>query len=229
MAGQGSYRPVPQSGKNRLNQTPSAISRINLVAPLIPYVTIGIGFLILHNAWISILGYHLGMLIVLLLAREKIPFHQIWKSHNYKVLLVTTFLGVAGGLLLYLLWPLLGVPVDINQFLHNIGLTRGLWPYFIAYFILVNPWLEEYYWRGYLGSNSKGITLNDLLFSGYHILVLAGTISVIWVLIVFLVLCLGAWFWRQVNRWNQGLLTSIVSHIAADASVIFTIYLMTIV
>jgi uncharacterized protein len=212
-----------------LNQTLTAISKTRLVAPLIPYITIAIGFLILHNAWISILSYHLGMVLVLLLAGEKIRFRLIWKSRNHKVLIFSTILGILGGLLLYLLWPFLGIPADINQFLHDIGLTTSTWPCFIAYFILVNPWLEEYYWRGYLGSDSKRLTLNDLIFSGYHVLVMVGTISAIWVLIVFVVLCLGAWFWRQVNHWNQGLLTSIVSHVTADASVIFTIYFMTTV
>jgi hypothetical protein len=208
-------------------QARTAAIETRIWAPLVPYITIGIGFLILHNAWISILGYHLGMVLVIWLTGRKYPRSQTWKSRNKIILIAMSALGGMGGILLYLFWPLLGIPADVNQFLHNIGLTETLWPYFIAYFILVNPWLEECYWRGYLGSDSKRITLNDLLFSGYHILVVAGTISVAWVIVVFVVLCVGAWFWRQVNRWNRGLLASIISHFAADAGVILTIYFMT--
>lgn len=210
--------------------TKSASSATNSVlikriwAPFIPYIPIGIGLLILHNAWIAILGYHLSLVIILVIAERKISFTQIHESSNYKILIITSFLGGLGGLLLYLIWPLLAIPGDINLYLQNIGLTTGVWPYFIAYFVLINPWLEEYYWRGYLGSNSKWITLNDLLFSGYHIMVLAGKIDVIWLIIVFIVLSSGAWFWRQANKWNQGILASIVSHIAADISVILVIY-----
>jgi hypothetical protein len=196
-------------------------------APLIPYITIGIGLLVLHNAWIAILGYHLGMVIILLWAGEKISFSQIRESRNYKILIFASLLGVSGGLLLFLLWPLLSIPRDINLYLQNIGLTATVWPYFIAYFILINPWLEEIYWRGYLGANSKRIILNDLLFSGYHVVVLAEKINIVWLITMFIVLSLGAWFWRQGNRWNQGLSASIVSHVAADISVILTIYFMT--
>lgn len=214
-------------GGANLEQTRTAISSKWKWATLVPYGTIGIGLLGLHNVWFSILGYHLGMIIVLLLAGPQISFRQVWRSRNYEILIVTSAFGGMGGLLLYLFWPLLGIPGDISQYLQNRGLTTAAWPFFLAYFILVNPWLEEYFWRSYLGSNSKNLTLNDLLFSGYHILVLVGVISVVWIIMVFVVLCMGAWFWRQANRWNQGLLASVVSHLAADATVIFAIYFMT--
>jgi len=159
---------------------------MRILAPLLPYITVGVGLVALRNAWVAILSYHLCMVIILFFARTKIPFTQIHARSNYKILIVVSILGGAGGLLLYLFWPLLAIPKDISIYLQNIGLTSSIWPYFLVYFILVNPWLEEYYWRGYLGSNSQNITLNDLLFSGYHIIVLAGKIDIIWLVIIFL-------------------------------------------
>jgi hypothetical protein len=214
--------------RTKLASPINSILNMRILAPILPYITVGSGLLALRNAWVAILGYHLCMVIILFFARTKIPFTQIHSRSNYKILIVVSILGGAGGLLLYLLWPLLAIPKDISLYLQNIGLTSSMWPYFIVYFILVNPWLEECYWRGYLGSNSQSITLNDLLFSGYHIIVLAGKIDIIWLVIIFFILSLGAWFWRQANRWNQGISASIVSHIAADASVILTIYFLTI-
>jgi hypothetical protein len=120
-------------------------------------------------------------------------------------------LGLAGGLFLYLLWPSIGIPEDINAYLQNIGLTKERWPYFIAYFLLINPWLEEYYWRGYLGSYSKRVVIEDVLFSGYHVMVLAGKIEIIWLIAILIVLSLIAWLWRQANRWSRGLLPSLMS------------------
>lgn len=213
-----------------MSKTKLTISTINFIsnkriwAPLAPYLTIGTGLLILNNAWIAILGYHLSIIIILFFARIKISLKQIYGNKNHNILIITSILGGFSGLLLYLLWHFLTIPKDINIYLHNIGLTTALWPYFMAYFAMVNPLLEEYYWRGYLGSNSKWITLNDLLFSGYHIMVIAGKIGVMWLIIVFIALSLGAWFWRQANRWNQGLSASIVSHISGDISVILAIY-----
>jgi hypothetical protein len=210
-----------------LEQTRKEISGIRLWAPLIPYVTIGTGLLILHNVWIAIVSYHLCMGAILLLTKSKFPSKPVPKTRNYKILVVAAFLGGAGGLLLYLLWPLLGIPRTINLYFQQIGLDQAVWPYFIAYFVLINPWLEENYWRGYLGSYSRRITLNDVLFSGYHLIVLAGKINTIWLISVFVILILGSWFWRQANGWSHGLAPSIISHVVADASIIGIIYFMT--
>ncbi len=197
------------------------------IAPIIPYFTVGIGLLLFNNAWIAIISYHFGMIAIILLSREHIPFRTLLLSTNYKIPLLTAVLGATGGILLYILWPLLSIPPDINIYLQNIGLTPRAWPIFLAYFILVNPWIEEYFWRGYLGSNSKFITFNDIFFSGYHVIVMAGKVEIIWLLAVFFALLFGAWFWRQTNRISHGLLSSLVSHFSADITVIITIYLLT--
>jgi membrane protease YdiL (CAAX protease family) len=86
------------------------------------------------------------------------------------------------------LWPWLAVPPAINSHLQSIGLTADSWPYFIAYFIIINPWLEEFFWRGFLVNLSRKIVLNDLLFAGYHLLVLAGTMDAVWLAAIFLIL-----------------------------------------
>ncbi len=198
-----------------------------VIAPIIPYITVGIGLLFLHNAWIAIIAYHLGMIIVVLFSREKIPLMTILSSTNYKIPLFTAMIGASGGILFYILWPILAIPPDINIYLQNIGLSQTSWPLFLVYFILVNPWLEEYYWRGYLGSNSKRIILDDIFFSGYHVIVMAGKVEIVWLLVLFVVISFGAWFWRQSNRISHGLLPSLVSHLAADITIILTIYRMT--
>ena len=50
------------------------------------------------------------------------------------------------------------------------------WLLFIAYFSLVNPFIEEYFWRGVLGSNTKKFYIGDLVYAGYHALVLWGKV-----------------------------------------------------
>ena len=195
-----------------------------ILPPLIPYITIVIGLLIFHNAWLAILSYHAGMVAVLCLAKAGISPKKVFGSDTLWIPLITALVGLSGGLLLYLLWPLLSVPEDIYLYLSSIGMNEQTWPVFLAYFITINPLIEEYYWRGYLASATKCLTLNDLLFSGYHLLVLAGHMEAIWLFAVFFVLAIGAWFWRQMNRLNGGLLASTVSHIAADIAVMLTIY-----
>jgi membrane protease YdiL (CAAX protease family) len=195
-----------------------------ILPPIIPYITIGIGLLIFHNAWLAILGYHIGMVAVLFLSKTGISLKQVFQGNRLWIIFITALAGATGGILLYMLWPLLSVPDDINLYLQSIGLNERTWPAFLAYFILINPWIEEYYWRGYLAADAKGIAVNDLLFSGYHLIVLAGQMETIWLIVVFFGLTIGAWFWRQMNRLNGGLLASTISHITADVTVILTIY-----
>jgi len=195
-----------------------------ILSPLIPYLAVIIGFLIFRNAWLTVLGYHAGMILVLLLSNTRPPLKTVFKGNHFWIPCITFLIGACSGVVLYLLWPYVSLPPDINVFLRSLGLTGVSWLVFIAYFSLVNPFIEEYYWRGYLGSTAKGITLNDMLFSGYHLIVLAGLIGNIWLFVVFAGLTLGAWFWRQMNRLNGGLLASVVSHLAADTAIVLTIY-----
>ncbi|MFH0768589.1 MAG: CPBP family glutamic-type intramembrane protease [Chloroflexota bacterium] len=195
-----------------------------ILLPIIPYITIGIGLLVFHNAWLAILGYHAGMVAVISLSKTGMDIKRAFQGKRYWVLFISALAGAGGGILLYVLWPQLSVPDDINSYIRSIGLNERTWPVFLVYFILINPLIEEYYWRGYLAGVAKGISLNDLLFSGYHLIVLAGQIETIWLIVIFFSLTIGAWFWRQMNRLNGGLLASTISHITADLTVILTIY-----
>ncbi len=195
-----------------------------ILPPSIPYITISIGLLVFHNAWLAILGYHTGIVAVISLSKTRIAIKGAFQGNRYWIHFITALTGAGGGILLYILWPLLSVPDDINSYIRSIGLNELTWPVFLTYFILINPLIEEYYWRGYLATEAKGIALNDLLFSGYHLIVLAGQMETIWLIVVFCGLTIGAWFWRQMNMLNGGLLASIISHITADITVILTIY-----
>jgi len=195
-----------------------------ILPPFIPYVIISIGLLVFHNAWLATLGYHAGIVIVIALSKAKIPIKRAFQGKKPWLLLMTALAGAGSGMLLYVLWPLLSLPNDFNSYIRNVGLNQQTWPVFLAYFIAINPLVEEYFWRGYLSDSSKKVVPNDLLFSGYHLIVLAGRIETIWLIAVFFVLVVGAWFWRQANRVNGGLLASIISHTTADLSVMLTIY-----
>jgi len=195
-----------------------------ILPPIIPYITIGIGLLVFHNAWLAILGYHTGMVAVISLSKTGIAIKRAFQGNSYWISFITALAGAGGGILLYILLPLLSVPDDINSYIRSIGLNEQTWPMFLAYFILINPLIEEYYWRGCLGGDAKGIALNDLLFSGYHLIVLAGQMETIWLIVVFFGLTIGAWFWRQMNKLAGGLLASTISHLTADITVILTIY-----
>ena len=194
------------------------------VSPLIPYLTVGLGVFVFHNAWVAILSYHVGMLGLLFLSGYKISLRRAYSGKTVWLPVLGAVAGAASGIALYFIWPMLSIPADISKYVAGFGINSATWPFFLVYFILVNPFIEEYFWRGYLASPSRFFTLNDVLFAGYHLLVLTGQISTFWLIGSFAVLTIAAWAWRQVNRVNGGILASTVSHWTADIMVILTIY-----
>jgi len=198
-----------------------------ILPAFIPYLAITIGFLVFENAWLAMLGYHAGIAAYLVCSKTKIDLRHTFGSKNPRLLALGLAAAAAVSSCLYLFWPLLGIPEDISQYLNNTGLNGHTWPVFLAYFIIVNPPLEEYFWRHCLASPQKRPVLHDLLFAGYHLLVFYSLVAPVWLILVFLGLTAGAWFWRQLNRGNGGILASYTSHLAADIIVILTIYFKT--
>ncbi len=163
---------------------------------------------------------------VILFSRPGSAAKVSYRGNGSSIPIGAAVAGACAGLLLYMLWPSLGFINDPDSYVRTIGLNERTWPAFLAYFILTNALIEEYYWRGYLGSVGKRIGLNDLMFAGYHVLVLASLIEPVWLLGAFVCLTAGAWLWRQMNHLNGGLLASTVSHLTADATVILTVFYM---
>ena len=137
-----------------------------ILLPIIPYITVGIGLLVFHDAWLAILGYHTGMVAVCLLSKTGITMKQAFQGNRFWIFFITALAGASGGILPYILWPLLSVQDDINFYIRSIVLSERTWPAFLAYFIFINRWIEKYYWRIHLAPATKKIALNDLLFSG---------------------------------------------------------------
>jgi hypothetical protein len=105
-----------------------------------------------------------------------------------------------------------------------LGLSGLTWPFFIAYFALVNPWLEEPYWRALFTSPSPYPALIDFLFAGYHLIILVLFVSPPWMFLAFIILTLASWFWRQVSRYTGSLLPAALSHLLADFSILMVLY-----
>jgi hypothetical protein len=199
-------------------------STVKKLAPFLPYLAVLCGLYWLHSAWVAVLLYHLG--IVVMLSGEKQWAHGRTLFAGYAPWQVpaTALGGIGAGAVLYLLWPLLGMPAAFGGKLAGFGLTSSLWPFFFGYFILVNPWLEELYWRAYLGHSSLRPAWNDLCFAGYHLLVLAFFVRWPWLLLTLCALVAVAWIWRQLARQQHGLCAPMLSHVFADAGTMAVIY-----
>lgn len=190
----------------------------------LPYLAVFLGMIFWHSAWGALLGFHLALLPVLLPNRRTIS-PRFFSSVSLKLLLPALLVGLLAGPSLWLLWPLAGLPADFSARVAALGLTGIVWLPFILYFTLVNPWLEEAYWRQVLTSASKFPALVDFLFAGYHLIILGLFVSLPWLCFTFIILTLAGWFWRQVSRYTDSLLPAVVSHLLADFSILLVLYL----
>jgi len=197
------------------------------LAPSLVYIAVGIGIFYFRNAWVALLGFHIAILSSLLIARPDIPISTLRESHNRKWMVLSTLLCGSSGVTLFFLWNEFGLGADFSAQVESMGLNSLTWPFFIAYFGLVNPFVEEYFWRGYLGNPTKGLDRSDFLYAGYHALILIGKLPAGWILYGLVVLVTAGWFWRQIMRKDQGLLAPVLGHMAADFTILLTVYLHT--
>ena len=195
------------------------------MAPLIPYLAVASGMYGARSAWAALGLYHAGMLIALATQRHGrfVQGKSQLKSHW---LPVVTAVFAMGGVLLYALWPLLGRDGSmLADRLAMFGVTRKTWPYLAVYFCFANSTIEELFWRGHLGSDTRLITSNDIYFAGYHSFVMIAFANPLWALPVFIACTFGGWLWRRLRLLSGGLVLPILTHIAADASIVVAVHL----
>jgi hypothetical protein len=196
------------------------------LTPISPYLAVGIGVFWFHQAWLALLGFHFAIVFSLLVAKPQLPVKVLFKSNNIRWVLLSIILCSSSGISLYVLWSSFEVVSDLPAQIEALGLTSSTWPLFIAYFALVNPLIEEYFWRGYLGSPAKGLYVSDFLYSGFHGLVLMNKMPAGAVIFSLIVLVLVGWFWRQIARIDGGLLAPGLGHMAADFTILMAVYRM---
>ncbi|MDJ0766362.1 MAG: CPBP family glutamic-type intramembrane protease [Myxococcota bacterium] len=205
----------------------NAGSKRKIIAALIPYFSVAIGLYMLKSAWIAMLVYHVGICLALAAYRDWAAVKSLlsgFKGRRF-VLLMPVYLSV--GVILYYVWPVAKLDhVVLADRLRAFGLDPGRMWGFITYYCMVNATLEEVFWRGSLMDTAKRPSLGDLLFSGYHVLVMALFVSWFWNIVSFALLAGAAWIWRNVARSTGGLALPWLTHMIADASVMAAVYLI---
>ena len=197
------------------------------IAPALAYLAVGLGIFQFHSAWGALVGFHVAIIFSLLIARPNIPIVILLKNTKIKWIVLSVLLCGSSGIALYFLWNQFGFVSDLPAQVESLGLTSSTWMPFIAYFALVNPFVEDYFWRGYLGSETKKLHISDFMYSGFHALVMIGKVRMDAVLFGLSMLVLAGWFWRQLLREDHGLLAPVLGHMAADFTILMAVFNMT--
>ena len=195
-------------------------------APFLAYLAVGIGLFVFHSAWGALLGFHIAIIASLLIVKPNIPITTLFKNNNIKWIFLSILLCGGSGATLYFLWDSFGFASDLSKQISLLGLNASNWLVFIAYFALVNPFIEEYFWRGYLGSKTKSLHSSDFLYAGFHALILINKVQVRSIIFGVSVLVFAGWLWRQIVRMDEGLLAPVLGHMAADLTILVTVYKM---
>lgn len=205
----------------------SVLYSTQLIALVTPYFVVFLGWNILQNAWYAMLGYHLLIVLFLVLnMSSRYTWTNLFGTWKPLWLLTTAAASAGSGVVLYLIWPLLNTRLSLQALTEAVGLSGSAWYLFVVYFCLVNTWLEELYWRGYLGNSSRGVHITDFAFAGYHCLVISAVTTWPWQLLTIGVLVVAAWWWRQAVRTCEGLAIPILAHGIADTSVMIALTLI---
>jgi membrane protease YdiL (CAAX protease family) len=205
----------------------SALRSKNVTA-LIPYITILFGLNILKNAWVAILLYHAAILIVLMRNNNRWHFKRLLRGWNWRIGIPLSIASISSGLVLYYVWPLVSIDgSELSVILGDYGLSGSSWIIFMIYYCIGTPILEEVFWRGYLLTPGRYPSGPDILFAGYHILVLILFLKPLPIIAVFLSLVIVAWIWRMVAIKLNGLAIPFVSHLVAGIGVIWFVNLIT--
>lgn len=189
------------------------------------YGAIIIGIHVLPSAWVALLGFHLALIVALLPKLRMLPA-RIFAHVSPAWFVPMACLGLMGGVGVWLLWPYIGISDHYHANLTRLGMMAGnfSWPLFIVYFGLINPFIEESFWRYLLTSPARGPALVDFAFAGFHIIILVLFIGPFWWLVSLLILATVGWLWRTITRLTGSLLPVIIFHIFADFSIVWVIY-----
>lgn len=195
------------------------------LAPTLAYLAVGVGLFLFHSAWGALVGFHVAIIISLLIARPNIPVTVLFKSTNLKWVLLSVLLCGSSGISLYFLWDTFRFANDLPAQVAALGLNSSNWLTFIAYFAIVNPFVEEYFWRGFFGNPTKSLYVYDFIYSGFHALILIGKVHTYSIIFGLSVLVFAGWLWRQIAREDHGLLAAVLGHMVADFTILMAVYL----
>jgi len=217
----------PTCGIGAITKMEYNTGMINLLAALVPYAAVLIGMYAFRSAWLAVLLYHLGILAFIAIRRPSCLKETLWSGARNPLTLPAVTICALAAPVVYFLWPLFQ-PTEtvLPEWMARYGLSGMAWLLLIPYFSIVHPILEEIHWRKIAPERFVWLCWQDLLFAGYHVVVLGQLVYWPWLFFVFGVLAGSSVFWRWAANRFGGYGLAVLTHAAADAGVVIGIYFL---
>ncbi|MHB1461093.1 MAG: CPBP family intramembrane glutamic endopeptidase [Armatimonadota bacterium] len=194
--------------------------RIQLAAPLSPYLAVMVGLLVFRSAWLAVLCYQVLALLVVLVCRTSVG---VLKPRSWALWGVALLFGFTGVVLALIAPSILDDGLLAHRLL-SVGLNGGNYIWFAVWFSLINPVLEELLWRGILLRRGMRPCAMDALFGGYHAVVIYSLLSWPWAVAAFAGCSMAGWLWRIMCLKSEGLVLPMLAHFLADASIMAAVW-----
>ena len=195
-----------------------------LCGALSPYLAVLLGLFYFKNAFVSILLYHV-LLLSCIIAINGTKAIQLLISGFDRKLAFLCLGGLLPTIVILMVWPIAKVEsVDIADLFELVGLSKIAFCIFTLYACLVNPFLEESFWRGCFQPTLKRPAFIDLLFGGYHAIIVIPALKLPFVILTFALLACVSWIFRNIYRLAGGLAIPLVIHIIADIAILAAVW-----
>lgn len=161
-------------------------------------------------------------LFVKLTKKHMIPYNKI----NQNELIRSIFLGIASAGVIFVAFLFFKEYIDFSSIIFDLK-TSQLMSYQVyfagVYIILINSFIEEFYFRGFIFLNITNRKLAHIfsafLFSVYHVAIFNTWFSSQTILIALIGLFAVSLFFNWVNNKSQSMYPSWIIHIIADISI----------
>lgn len=192
---------------------------------LSPYIAVLGGVFLLGNMMIAVLFYHITLLVCITAIIRSNGVGVALKGFHRILGPAICLGGVVPGVIILYLWPYAKLDtVTMPQIFSQLHLSKQLFMYSAGYACLVNPVLEELFWRGSFQSGGLRPAKIDAAFSGFHCLAVLPVLKWPFILFIFLALTFVGWLFRVLFHRTGGLLIPLLTHFIADAAIMVSIW-----
>lgn len=200
---------------------------------LAPSLVVAPAMLVGHNAWLAMLSFHAFLIVALLVHRRQIDWQNLLKPPPAGKLFAN--LAIACLVMSLVSWAMVayanrhgGYGPMLDRGLSAFAVEPGTRILFAIQLCLLNPLLEELFWRGLFFSSRKRIAATDVCYAAYHFFALVSFMPVLLAVVGTVGLVAVGYSLRQLAARNGGRLTpSLLWHALGDVAVVVAIARLT--